>query len=53
MIACLNFYNGTTSQVLNTKSIETIKSVTKKDKQNTKQIKYRRKFNLLEAEFYI
>ena len=45
MIAYLNFYNS--AQDPNTKSMETIKSTTKKkDKHNTKQSKYRRKLNL-------
>jgi len=32
--------------------METIKSITKKDKHNTKQIKYRRKLNLVLPYLY-
>jgi len=35
-----------------TKSMETIKSVTKKEKHNSKQIKYRRKLNLVLLYLY-
>jgi len=47
MFAYLNFITVLCAQVLNTKSMETIKSITKKYKHNTKQIKYRRKLNLV------
>jgi hypothetical protein len=52
MTAYLNFYNSNLCTCSYTKPIKITKSNTKRDEHNTKQIKYRRKLNLILPYLY-